>query len=121
MTTYVMLANFTETGVKGAKDSPRRLDAARELLTNMGGTFLSFYLTMGAYDMIAIYEASDDAVAARFTLKLGALGWTVFLHLADQQTLGRLDLQRGGLGIGQRLRRQSDPFQQQLAVQFPHG
>ncbi|MFO1135556.1 MAG: GYD domain-containing protein [Rhodoblastus sp.] len=74
MTTYVMLANFTETGVKGAKDSPRRLDAARELLTNMGGTFLSFYLTMGAYDMIAIYEASDDAVAARFTLKLGALG-----------------------------------------------
>ena len=29
---------------------------------------------MGAYDMIAIYEASDDAVAARFTLKLGALG-----------------------------------------------
>ena len=74
MATYVMLANFTETGVKGAKDSPRRLDAARELLTNMGGTFLSFYLTMGAYDMIAIYEASDDAVAARFTLKLGALG-----------------------------------------------
>ncbi len=74
MTTYVMLANFTETGVEGAEDSPRRLDAARELLTNMGGTFLSFYLTMGAYDMIAIYEASDDAVAARFTLKLGALG-----------------------------------------------
>ena len=29
---------------------------------------------MGDYDVVAIYEASDDAVAARFTLQLGMIG-----------------------------------------------
>ena len=33
-----------------------------------------FFLTMGDYDMVAIYEAPDDAVAARFNLQLGMLG-----------------------------------------------
>jgi uncharacterized protein with GYD domain len=31
-------------------------------------------MTMGDYDLIVIYEAPDDAVAARFTLLLGMLG-----------------------------------------------
>jgi hypothetical protein len=29
---------------------------------------------MGDYDIVAIYEAPDDAVAARFNLQLGMLG-----------------------------------------------
>jgi uncharacterized protein with GYD domain len=29
---------------------------------------------MGDYDIVAIYEAPDDAVAARFNLRLGMLG-----------------------------------------------
>jgi uncharacterized protein with GYD domain len=29
---------------------------------------------MGEYDLVMIYEAPDDAVAARFTLVLGMLG-----------------------------------------------
>lgn len=74
MTTYIMLAKFTDSGVKSARDSPRRLDAAKKLLGDMGGAFKSFYLTMGRYDVIAVYEAPDDAVAARFTLQLGAIG-----------------------------------------------
>ena len=37
----------------------------------MGGQFRSVYMTMGAYDLVMIYDAPDDAVAARFTLMLG--------------------------------------------------
>jgi uncharacterized protein with GYD domain len=74
MTTYVMLANWTEQGILKAKDSPRRLDTAKKALKDMSGEFKSFYLTMGDYDMVAIYEAPDDAVAARFNLQLGMLG-----------------------------------------------
>jgi len=40
----------------------------------MGGDFKAFFMTMGDYDLVAIYEAPDDAVAARFTLMLGMLG-----------------------------------------------
>jgi len=56
------------------KDSPRRPDAAKKALKEMDGEFKSFFLTMGDYDIVAISEAPDDAVAARFNLQLGMLG-----------------------------------------------
>jgi uncharacterized protein with GYD domain len=74
MATYVMLANWTDKGVITIKDSPRRLDTVKEVLETMGGRFKDFYMTMGEYDLILVYEAPDDAVAARFTLMVGALG-----------------------------------------------
>jgi uncharacterized protein with GYD domain len=74
VTTYIMLANWTDQGARDARNSPRRLDTAKKALKDMGGEFKSFFMTMGEYDVIAVYEAPDDAVAARFTLQLGMLG-----------------------------------------------
>ena len=74
MSIYIVLANWTEQGARAVKDSPRRFDAAKKLLEDMGGEMKSFYMTMGDYDLVAIYEAPDDAVAARFTLQVAQLG-----------------------------------------------
>ncbi|HEX9769311.1 MAG TPA: GYD domain-containing protein [Kiloniellales bacterium] len=74
MTTYIMLLNWTDQGARNVKDSPRRLDAAKKALKEVGGEFKSFFMTMGEFDMVGIYEAPDDAVAARFTLQVGRLG-----------------------------------------------
>ncbi len=74
MTTYIMLLSWTDMGIKNVRESPRRLDAARKQLADMGGAFKEFYLTMGEYDMVAVCEAPDDAVAARFALQLGMTG-----------------------------------------------
>lgn len=74
MTTYVMLANWTDQGMRSVKDSTKRLDTAKKELKSMDGEFKLFFMTMGDYDMVAIYEAPDDAVAARFNLQLGMLG-----------------------------------------------
>lgn len=74
MTTYIVLMNWTEQGAKNVRDSPKRLDAARKLLGEMGGSFKSFFLTMGEFDMVAMVEAPDDAVLARFALMLGTGG-----------------------------------------------
>jgi uncharacterized protein with GYD domain len=41
MTTYIALFSLTDAGIKAAKDSPRRLDAAKKLLTDMGGEMSS--------------------------------------------------------------------------------
>jgi uncharacterized protein with GYD domain len=71
---YVMLANWTDQGARQVKDSPKRLDAAKKALVEMGGEFKTLYMTMGDYDVIVIYEAPDDAVAARFTLLLAQMG-----------------------------------------------
>ena len=74
MPVYVMLANWTDQGVRTIEDNPKRVDAARKSLEDMGGKFISVHMTMGAYDMIVTYDAPDDAVAARFTLLLGKQG-----------------------------------------------
>jgi uncharacterized protein with GYD domain len=74
MPTYVMLANWTDQGLRAIADGPRRLDAAKKTLADMGGNFRELYMTMGAYDLVGIYEAPDDAVAARYILMLGQLG-----------------------------------------------
>jgi uncharacterized protein with GYD domain len=75
MATYVALVNYTDKGIANVKDSPSRLDRARGLLKEMGGDFRQVFLTMGAYDMLVVYEAPDDATAARFSLRLGMLGY----------------------------------------------
>jgi uncharacterized protein with GYD domain len=74
MPNYVMLANWTEQGMRAIDDTPKRIDAARKTLEDMGGRFLSVFMTMGQYDLVITYDAPDDAVAARFSLILGKLG-----------------------------------------------
>lgn len=74
MTTYILLVNWTDQGIKAVRESPKRLDAAKKELADMGGTFREFYLTMGDYDMVGVCEAPDDAVMARFALVLGMIG-----------------------------------------------
>jgi uncharacterized protein with GYD domain len=66
--------NWTDQGVKAAREAPKRLDAAKKELAEMGGSFREFFLTMGDFDMVAICEAPDDAVMARFALKTGMAG-----------------------------------------------
>ena len=37
MPTYVSLINYTDQGIRNVKDSPKRLDAAKKLLKDLGG------------------------------------------------------------------------------------
>ena len=74
MPTYVMLGSWTDQGARTVNDSPRRLDTAKKELADMGGQFRAFYMTMGEYDVVMIFEAPDDAIAARFALMFGQLG-----------------------------------------------
>jgi uncharacterized protein with GYD domain len=57
MTTYIVLFSLTDAGIKAAKDSPRRLDAAKKPLADMGGEMKQFYMVMGDFDFVAICEA----------------------------------------------------------------
>jgi uncharacterized protein with GYD domain len=68
MTTYIALFSLTDAGIKAARDSPRRLDAAKKLLADMGGEMKQFYMVMGDFDLVGICEAPDDAVMARYVL-----------------------------------------------------
>ena len=54
------------------KDSPCRLDAAKERAKDLGGEIKQASMTLGCHDIVAILELPDDEAAARFGL--GSLG-----------------------------------------------
>jgi len=74
MSTYILLLNYTDQGIRTIKDSPKRVNAARELARKYGAELKVFYLTMGAYDVVSVVEAPTDEAAAQFVLALGSLG-----------------------------------------------
>jgi len=74
MATYISLINYTDQGIRNVKDSPKRLDAARKLLKDLGGDLKEFYLTMGGHDMVIVADAPSDEVIAKFSLAVGSLG-----------------------------------------------
>lgn len=74
MAHYILLANWTEQGIKNLKDSPARVEAARQVAKSMGCTMGDFYMTAGSVDMVWTFEAPNDETVAKFTLALAMKG-----------------------------------------------
>ncbi len=74
MATYITLINYTDQGIRSAKDAPQRIEAAKAMVESMGGRFIAYYLTLGQYDAVTIGEAPDDETVAKFALKIAGAG-----------------------------------------------
>jgi uncharacterized protein with GYD domain len=96
MPTYVSLINWTDQGIRNAKQTVDRATSAEELAQKYGGSFERLYWTVGAYDIVAILEAPDDESATALLMELGSLGnvRTTTLRAYDREQmssiLGRL-------------------------------
>ena len=73
MPTYIGFASYTDQGIRNVKDSPNRLDATKNLVKDLGGELKQFYLTMGAYDIVIVFDLPGDDAAAKFALSLCSL------------------------------------------------
>ena len=74
MATYISLCRYTAEGIKEIQDAPKRLDKAKALARKLGGEMKKLYLTMGTYDVVAVYDLPDDEAAAKFALIIGRTG-----------------------------------------------
>jgi uncharacterized protein with GYD domain len=74
MAHYVILATFTDQGLKAAKDSPKRAEAFRQMAQTFGVTVKDIFWTQGRYDIVAVTEAPDEIAATALNLSLSALG-----------------------------------------------
>jgi uncharacterized protein with GYD domain len=74
MATYIVLSNFTDQGIRSVKDTTKRADAVRELAKKFGVTAKEFYWTMGAYDVVVIFDAPDDAAMTALGMAIGSAG-----------------------------------------------
>ena len=70
---YIILVNWTDQGIRNAKESAKRSKAAMALIEKLGGK-MQIYYTMGNYDVVSIAEAPNDEVVMQATLQLGAGG-----------------------------------------------
>lgn len=75
MPTYITLLQYTQQGAEKIKESPNRLEAAKQSVRAMGGQLKAFYMVMGQYDAVVISEAPDDETAARFALATAGRGY----------------------------------------------
>jgi uncharacterized protein with GYD domain len=74
MATFVVLANFSDQGIRNIKESPKRSDAFKEQAQRLGATVKEVYWTMGRYDIVAIIDAPDDNTITALGLSTGKLG-----------------------------------------------
>jgi uncharacterized protein with GYD domain len=74
MATYIVLAHFSDQGIRGVKDSPKRADAFKALAKKAGANVKELYWTLGSYDVVAIVEAPDVETITAIGLSIGKLG-----------------------------------------------
>jgi len=74
MPTYITLLKWTEQGIRDVKQSPQRLDAAKQAFSAAGGKMTGFYMVMGEYDLVTISEAPSDEAYTSTMLALSSRG-----------------------------------------------
>lgn len=74
MPTFMLSLNFTDQGIRGIKEAPKRVQAARDLAKKMGVEIKQVYLTAGDSDLVVFVETSNGDNVAKFALSLGAIG-----------------------------------------------
>lgn len=72
--TYITLLRYTQKGVENIKESPKRLDAAKQAFRSLGAEIKAFYLVTGQYDAAVIPETPDDATIAQAALATASSG-----------------------------------------------
>src|SRR5215813_11914971 len=74
MSTYVLLCNYTDQGIRAVKESTKRRAASRELGKKFGVDVKTAYLAIGAYDIVLIAEAPSDDAMAKWALSIASKG-----------------------------------------------
>ena len=71
---YVSLIQFTDQGIRNIKDTIKRGDAAMAEAQKLGMKITEEFWTMGAYDVVVMFDAPNDETMSAFMLKIGSLG-----------------------------------------------
>jgi uncharacterized protein with GYD domain len=71
---FMLSGKFTDQGVRGIKDAPKRAQAARDLAKKVGVEIKNVYMTTGDTDLVIFVEAPNGDNAVKFAIALGMQG-----------------------------------------------
>jgi uncharacterized protein with GYD domain len=74
MATYIILAHFTDQGLRNVKDTLKRAEAFKEAAGKFGFKVKDLCWTLGHYDIVVTLEGSDDLSATALSLVTAAMG-----------------------------------------------
>ncbi len=74
MSNYIVLFRFTDKGMENIKESPARVEAAKQLFRDMNAEVKEFFAVMGRYDTVFIAEAPDEDTIAKAVLAVCSSG-----------------------------------------------
>ena len=89
MPTCVVLVNWTDQGIRNVKHTTERMDHGGQFAEKHGLKVEQAYWTVGAYDMVAIFEAPDDEALSAHLLEIGSSGnvRTTTLRAYDEEEM----------------------------------
>jgi uncharacterized protein with GYD domain len=96
MAMYVTLVKFTSEGLKSIGDIGKMYEEGTKRAAQMGIKSIGAYGLLGPYDMMFIYEAADEKVAASMPLSFSSRGigqtetWTAIPMEEFVKLAGRL-------------------------------
>jgi uncharacterized protein with GYD domain len=65
---------WTSQGLAGLPGWRERVEDGERIIDAAGGTLIGVYVTLGRYDVVEIFEAPDDEIAAEIVMKLQRFG-----------------------------------------------
>jgi uncharacterized protein with GYD domain len=74
MATFIVLAGFTDQGIRNVKEPIGRAEAFKEMARKSGVAVKDLFWTLGSHDVVAICEAPDDESATALSLSVCSRG-----------------------------------------------
>ncbi len=71
---FILSLNFTDQGVRGIKDAPKRAQAARDLAKKVGVEIKQVFMTTGDSDLVLMVETPNGDNVLKFAMALGMQG-----------------------------------------------
>jgi uncharacterized protein with GYD domain len=65
---------WTSQGLAGLPGWRERVEDGERIIEAAGGKLTGVYVTLGRYDVVEIFEAPDDEIAAEIVMKLQRFG-----------------------------------------------
>jgi uncharacterized protein with GYD domain len=97
MPRYVVLANWTDRGIRNVRHTTERMDHGGEIAEKYGAKLEQAYWTVGPYDMVSMIEAPDDEALSAYILEIVCSGnvRTTTLRAHDEEEMSGI-LRRPG-------------------------
>ncbi len=74
MAHYILLAKYTDQGLKSVAETTKRASNVKELAKKAGCTMKETYWVLGPFDVVAVFDAPNDETMTALALSLARLG-----------------------------------------------